>query len=219
MLNHGAKQTGLVVQEILVEGRHHTNSDAIIKILNIHHGDSIFNLNPHQAREKLESLPWVKSAVVQRKLPQTVHIKLIESYPIALWKNDQKLYLLDESGDVISESESSQFAKLLLVTGKDAPRHVAALMRELRSFPVIGRKVTAAEYVGGRRWNLTLNKKLTVKLPEENIARDLKHLVPLEQQHQVSNGKVQTIDVRLPDRSFLYMSPDNIVNKSRGRHT
>ncbi len=219
VFNSNMAKAGMVVKDVLVEGRQQTTVDDVLKTIAVHRGDSIFKVIPAQVRTSLEALPWIKSATVQRILPNTIYVILVERQPIALWKKNEKLYLIDDAGDVISKVKQGQFSKLLIVVGEGAPKQVAKLARELISFPLIKRQVSTAVYVGGRRWDLVLNDKLRVKLPENNIGKALEHLVQLEQMHHIADGKVQTIDIRLPDRSFLYMSPDGVINKSRGRHT
>ncbi len=228
MLNWGVRQVdrsivyaGLVVKDISIEGADHTSRADILRALAIKKGDSTFSYAPNTAKARLEKLPWIQHAAVYRQFTGGVHIKLVERQPIAIWQNSSKLCLIDKTGDVISGQNLKQFSKLLLVVGDGAPKNVADLAAELEHFPTIRKQVTAAVYVSGRRWDLVLNDKLRVKLPETDLRQALINLVQLDQQQQISGGRVLTIDLRMPNRSFLYLPAGKLSRKSRarGKHT
>src|SRR5690348_12264574 len=64
----GTARLGLVVADIKVEGRETTDRQTIITALGAKPGMPILALSPSRAKEQLESLPWVHSAVVERRL-------------------------------------------------------------------------------------------------------------------------------------------------------
>ena len=64
----------------------------------------------------------------------------------------------------------------------------------------MGRRVTAAVRVGGRRWNLRLDDGIDVRLPEIGAAQAWAQLARFERRHGVLQRDVATIDLRLPDR-------------------
>src|SRR5271154_2064192 len=59
---------GLVVGDIEVEGRETTDSATIMAALSAQRGTPILAVSPRRAKEQLESLPWVRSAVIERRL-------------------------------------------------------------------------------------------------------------------------------------------------------
>lgn len=199
---------GLTVQDILVEGRMQTPAQDLFKVLMIHQGDPLLKCCPEQNKKQLETLPWVQAATVQRRWPGTIYIRLSEKKPVALWQNRSKLFLIDERGGVIGQQQGSLYADLVVVVGKGAPQHTSELLKELDKIPALKVQVTAAVFVGERRWDLVLNNKLKVKLPEEDIAKALHHLLELEQSDKIIKDEILAIDLRLSDRSFLIISPD-----------
>jgi cell division protein FtsQ len=92
---------GFEVTDILVEGRVHANPDKLRMALNAKKGTPLFSFDPKIAREKIESLDWVKSANVERRLPGTIYLRLTEHQPLAFWQKDKKLFLLDEASQAI----------------------------------------------------------------------------------------------------------------------
>ena len=69
---------GLEVQEVLVEGRNETDRTAVMAAIQVKRGDPIMKFDPEAARAGLERLRWVATATVERRLPDTVFVKLDE---------------------------------------------------------------------------------------------------------------------------------------------
>src|SRR3546814_20425893 len=66
--------------------------------------------------------------------------------------------------------EPRRYAHLPLVVGSDAPAHAAMLIAVMNSEPELRERVTAAVRVGGRRWNIQIEGRLAVRLPEADAA-------------------------------------------------
>ena len=58
-----------------------------------------------QYQTKIETLDWVKRALIKRKFPNTIEVTIIENLPFAVFINGINQYLIDEDGDIISEGE------------------------------------------------------------------------------------------------------------------
>ena len=70
------------------------------------------------------------------------------------------------------------------------------------------RRVTAAVWVGGRRWNLRLEDQIDVRLPAQNPEHAWKKLVELDQEHALLDRDITTVDMRIPDRLIVRMRPE-----------
>jgi cell division protein FtsQ len=97
----GTARLGLVVTDVKVEGRETTDRETILAALDAGPGTPILAMSPRRAKERLETLPWVRSAVVERRLPDTLYVRLVERKPLALWQHGGKLDLIDREGAVI----------------------------------------------------------------------------------------------------------------------
>jgi cell division protein FtsQ len=204
----GSAHLGLVVTDIKVEGRETTDRETILTALGARPGTAILAMNPRRAKEQLETLPWVRSAVVERRLPDTLYVRLVERKPLALWQHGGKLELIDQEGGVIPVTRLDRFAKLPLVVGEGAARHAAKLLDMLATEPDLASRVSAAIRVGGRRWNLRIDNAIDVLLPTETPANAWAQLARLERSSAILKRDVQTVDVRLPDRLVLRVNPE-----------
>ncbi|MGC2524330.1 MAG: FtsQ-type POTRA domain-containing protein, partial [Stellaceae bacterium] len=199
---------GFRVADIRVEGRATTDRETILAALGARPGTPILAVDPERAKQQLESLPWVRSALIERRLPDTIYVRLVEREPMALWQHGGKIDLIDRSGAVIPVTRLDRFAKLPMVVGEDAAAHAAELLAMLASEPALAARVTAAVDVGGRRWNLRLDNAIDVLLPAEDAAAAWGDLARLQRDHAILQRDVQAIDMRLPDRLVVRMAPE-----------
>jgi len=191
---------GLVVDDILLEGREYASADVLLALINIRKGDPLFALDPVEAAELIKRIDWVKSVRVERRFPGTVYIAIEERQPLALWQKDRKLHLLDQDGEVISTGGMERFKDLIIVIGDDAPRRAPDLIEALGYEPAVKDRVEAASLIGDRRWNLSLDKGQEVKLPEDDMALALKSLADAQSSDGLMDKDVMSIDLREPGR-------------------
>lgn len=194
---------GLVVTDIEVEGRETTDAATIMRALAADRGTAILAISPSRAKQQLESLPWVRSAAIERRLPHTLFVRLVERRPLAVWQHNGKLELIDRQGEVIPVKDLGPFAKLPTVVGNDAAPHAAKLIEMLAGEPELASRVTAAVRVDERRWNLRIDNAVDVLLPQDNTAQAWSRLAELERSSNLLKREVKAVDLRLPDRLVL----------------
>ena len=204
----GTGLLGLTVSDVTVEGRETTDRETILAALAAKPGTPILAVNPRRAKEQLETLPWVHTAVIERRLPGTLYVRLVERKPLALWQHGGKIELIDRMGAVIPVTPLDRFAKLPMVVGEGAAAHAAELIDMLACEPDLAVRVTAAIRVGDRRWNLRIDNTIDVLLPAHDAAGAWVQLARLERSSALLQRDVQTIDIRLPDRLVLRVSPE-----------
>ncbi len=196
---------GLVVTDIEVTGRQTTDASTIMEALGATRGTPILAVDPSRAKEQLQALPWVRSAAIERRLPGTLFVRLIERQPLAVWQHDGKQQLIGRDGEVIPVTDLGKFAKLPTVVGDDAPKYARDLIDMLAKEPDLFARVTAAVRIGGRRWDVHIDHAIDVMLPEGNddAAAAWSHLAELERSQALLNRDVETVDMRLGDRLVI----------------
>jgi len=207
---------GLAVHEVWVEGRHRTPAQRVFTALDVQRGVPLFGFDPAAAKARIEALPWVKRAAVERQMPDTVVIEIEEHEPIALWQSAGQFVPIDRNGVAIIDDRTESFPNLPVVIGDEAPTRAARLFKTLTAQPTLKKRVIAAILVGGRRWDLRLNDGSTVRLPEENIDAAWSRLAEFERTHHLlskdspggqPSGRL-VVDLRLPDRLVLRRKPN-----------
>ncbi len=199
---------GLAVREVLVRGRQITSRDNLIAALDVHSGMPILAIDMEEMRLRIESLGWVKTVAIARRLPDTVYLQIEERQALALWQHKGHFALIDREGVVIQRHKLEGFAALPRIVGQDAPKNAAPLLDLLRTYPAVSGQVEAAIWVSGRRWNLRLRNGIDIRLPAENIAAALDRLAEYQREHALFERNVIAIDLRIPDRLIVRVSGD-----------
>jgi cell division protein FtsQ len=213
-------ELGLTVKEVFVVGRLQTPRDELLEALDVERGMPILDIDIQAARERILALPWIGQASIERLLPDTLVLHVIERRPLALWQYMGKLAVIDQSGEVIIRKNVGPFGDLLVVVGEDAPKHAADLVRMLESQPDLMDMVEVAVRVGGRRWNLRMAGNISVRLPEEDTVAAWRRLAEYQHRHGLLSDSITMLDLRLPDRLTVRKAP-RPENKSAvgGRET
>ncbi len=201
-------EAGLAVEEVLLTGRNRTSKRALLDSIGVARGTPMLAIDPQATKERIEALPWVATAMVERRLPNVLRIEIVERRPLALWQHRGRKVVIDREGEVISAARPKRFATLPLVVGEGAPAHTAALLAVLAREPQLQPLVVAAIRVGERRWNLRLRGGIDVRLPEEDVAEAWGELARLQREHGLLQREILAIDLRLSDRMVLRMAPD-----------
>ena len=210
----------------MVQGRFRTNKNDLLKVIGLKRGTPILTIDLVATKEKIEAMPWVNVATVERKLPNLINITIEERKPIAIWQNKKKFMPIDNNGVAINAPVDG-LAYLPLVVGKKAPENTASLLAMLQSEPELMSRIKAAIMVGERRWDIVLDdieKGISVRLPENETDKAWTRLAKLEHNHGILKRKLTMIDLRLPDRLVVRVSGSpkeehNLKLLGKGRDT
>jgi len=191
---------GFAVEDISVSGNQHTSEIDILQLLGLDGSTSLLGLDIAAARKALSELPWVESAEVRKVYPSTVAVVLRERQAYGIWQHGTDLSIIERSGSVIAPLRDNKFASLPLFVGRDAETAAASIDEEFSKWPSIASRVKAFVRVGGRRWDVHLDNRVVVRLPEGNVAGALALLNRFDEEQQVLSRDIAVVDLRLPDR-------------------
>ncbi|TNE40845.1 MAG: FtsQ-type POTRA domain-containing protein [Alphaproteobacteria bacterium] len=215
-----ASALGLTVQEISVVGRNRTAAKDILRALDVKRGESLLNVDPEAARERLETLGWIEQASVMRRFPDELYIEITERRPFARWQLDGRTGVIDRSGAVVSETEEAEFSYLPKVVGPGANVHAAELFDMLSQTPELFTRLQNAVRVRDRRWNLEFVNKVTVLLPEKGTLRAWKELNRVQQKRDILDKGIVAIDLRASDRMYVRLTPETAkLRRTEGNET
>ena len=212
-------ETGLTIEEILVVGRHETKLSDLMSAIDARRGDPILTFKPSTARRRLLQLGWIADANVERRIPNTIYVHLVERRPIAIWQHNEQFALVDADGMVIGDSDVKDSRGLMLIVGTEAPRHAATLLTMLNTHPQLMERVVDAVRVADRRWNLRFDNDVDVRLPEENPQAAWDRLAELQVEHSLLERDIIAIDLRVPERLVVRVSPAVAIRlRTPGEH-
>ena len=159
----------------------------------------------HALRGSLLELPWVKDARVSRQLPDTIVVDVVERVPHAVLKRPDRWVLIDPTGHELEPISAADARGYLQISGPGAQQQVEALSALLDAAPALKPHVSAAEWVGNRRWNLTFKTGQVLALPQgdDTSAGALIEFARLDGVNRLLGGKVAAFDMRNPSRIYM----------------
>ena len=202
------KSVGFTVENVSVLGREREDRQTILAALGVKRGTPILGVDLAAAKARLEALPWIRSAEVERLLPDTLFVRLVERRPLALWQRQGKLSLVADDGAVLAGEKLDAYGSLVVLVGDDAPKLGAALLAMLASEPALYPHVAAAVRVGGRRWNLRLDSGIDVDLPGGRSRRGVAPARRARPRREPDGAQRPRRRLRLPDRLVLRLPPE-----------
>jgi len=206
------RHAGFVLSNLSIVGNDRTSRYDILTVLDIDDGMPLLSIDLVALQERIEKLPWVKQAAVTRVFPGDLKVQIIERTPYALWQHDQRIQLIDPDGAVITSRNLSEFASLPIIVGDSAPTVVASLFQKVSAEPEMAVRIKSAVRISDRRWDLIFDNGVRVKLPEDsavdyNSTQAWQKLAQLQSQYKILEREVSVIDMRLPGRSIMRVTP------------
>lgn len=210
-------KAGFRVNDITVEGRKRTQREDLLAAINVVPNSPILALNIADIHARIEALPWIEKAVVLRRLPNIMHISLVEREPFAFYKTDADIGLIDRNGVTITRHHLTPFAHLPVFSGQGATLRAADFMDMLQAYPVLRNRMVAAHWNSGRRWTVQLDHGGSVHLPAHDVTAALDRLMDLEKDRRILAIENQAIDLRLPDRVLLRPTVERSSQKDKAK--
>jgi len=194
---------GFKLENVLIEGQHNISSEDILSKLEADKGTPIFSIHLDEVKSNLEKNSWVKSVSIQRRMPDTIYIDIVERVPIAIWQINKKLFLIDDDGFKITSENIENFAHLPHVIGSDANIYATSLIKDLSEYPEFASKIISSVRYGERRWNLNLQQNITIKMPETGFKEALKYIIQLDKASKLFDKNYKVIDLRDKDKYYI----------------
>jgi cell division protein FtsQ len=198
----------LTVQEVRVTGARHTTSADVAAAAGLDSSDNLLLLSTADVAKAAKTLPWVKSADVDRMLPGTVRVRIVERRPALVLSLDTRRFTLDARGHVLAIGRADP--GLVALAGFDAgsiepgdrldePEALAAL-RVWRSLPRGLRKDVHALFAPTvERLTLVMDGDLIVRYgAAEQLAAKNKVLIALLARLRAQGRTAAYVDVRVP---------------------
>ena len=120
------------------------------------------------------------------------------------------------TGAVITDTDVGRYAHLPHIVGAGAPDQLPALLRALAREPKLSKRISAAVWVGERRWSLRFDDRIDVRLPEGALAPSWRRLAELQQRDRILDSDIVVLDLRQTDRFAVRLHPDATIAESDG---
>jgi cell division septal protein FtsQ len=111
-------------KSIDIAGNRLVDRSAILAAARLSSSQSLFTIDGEQVRQRIEKLPWVRSASVETELPGTVRISIREWTPVLMLQHGSRELAIADSGDVLDLGQAKVAAPPgvpLLVDNRPTP--------------------------------------------------------------------------------------------------
>lgn len=191
-----AADLGLYARNVEIGGLQFTRHEEVIATLRAHDREPLARLNPHHIATRLEQLPWVETAVVQRRWPDNLTIWISEKTPLAVLHQNGHAFVVERSGEVITEASADLIRAYPNISGVGAAAAAPELVAALQAYPDLFGRFVGATHLSSRRWNLYLAPGVEVRLPEEDLWQSLANLSNLHQTQNILEKDIVALDLR-----------------------
>jgi len=109
-------KSSLRVTRVTLEGNRIVEAHELFQLAQIHQGSLIYDIDLKAIQKNLLSQCYIKEATVERNLPSTIQLTVLERTPIALVNRPDIVYL-DEDGVILPHSISKELFDLPVLSG------------------------------------------------------------------------------------------------------
>ena len=200
-------QPMFLVHDVQVTSRSPEVAEGVRNLLSVPVPVSSWDLDLYQLREVAQTLDAVDTASLQ-VTNGVLHVRLTERTPAMVWRHENGLELIDAQGIRVARlTARSARADLPLIAGQGAPEAIAEAHMLLAAAQPWANEVRALVRVGMRRWDVVLGSGQRILLPAEGALGALERVIALDATQQILQRDVSVIDMRLPTRPTLRLSP------------
>ncbi|MEM9060461.1 MAG: cell division protein FtsQ/DivIB [Pseudomonadota bacterium] len=205
-----AERPEFAVHGVSIQGASDVLEAKIEPVLALPDKPSSLNIDVAAMQERIKSLAPVRDAHVTLTANGILDIAVEERIGKALWRDEEgSLWLVDPDGiEVASVSAREARPDLPLVLGRGAPAAMNEALGIFRAAPDLHARLRALVRIGERRWNVVLDRGLTILLPETAPRAALERVMAWHFGEDLLDRGLSAVDMRLVERPTLRMTRD-----------
>ena len=203
-----------------IDGSSDELANEIREILPLDFPVSYFDLDIKYLHKVVNEIPAVASAAIKISVGGVLQINVTEKSPAFIWRKDNVMSVIDETGSFIRIANSRvDYPKLPLVVGEAANLVVSEISSLMQANEYFKDHVRAFIRVGERRWDLILENNVRIMLPQREFLAAFDRLMLMNEAGSLLSGRLSNIDMRLVVRPTVRVdsvSVDPLRTNSNG---
>jgi cell division septal protein FtsQ len=200
--------TRFALKSIEVAGTVHTPRASIDDVTKAYAGTNLFRLDIARLQHDLGRLAWVSRVEIEKKLPDTLRIRVVERAPVALLQSGASLQYVDEHGVAFAQLSpsigDSDLPVIRDASGAELLRAVA-LVRALRSRdPQVFSRISEVRPIAPRGFVL-FDRELgaPVFANDDDLSAKWRDLYAIARAEQLGRRGIEYADLRFTDRVVI----------------
>ena len=205
---HTQSDARFALKTIEVTGAQHTPRAAVDAVTRAYVGANLFKLDISNVQNDLGKLGWISRIDAEKKLPDTLRVRIVERKPVALLQTGDRLQYVDENGVAFAElSPSVGDGDLPLIanaSGAELARCVA-MLRALRARdPELYARVSEIRPVAPDAFALYDRQLSTVVYATAGeLSPKWRELYAIAQSERLERGAIAYADLRFSNRIVI----------------
>jgi cell division protein FtsQ len=208
LYRHTQSDARFAVRHIEIAGFVHTPRPALEAMARTYVGTNLFRIDIARVQQDLGSISWIRRITIEKKLPDTLRINIVERTPVALLQDAGSLRYVDATGVVIADlSPSVGDLDLPVITsaaGPELERAIALLSSLRQSDPVLYSRIAELRPVPPRGFAI-FDRDLGALLyaNAEDIAPKWRELYTIVRAEQFGRSDIEYADLRFGGRIIV----------------
>lgn len=179
---------------------------------------SSFDIDLDAARDRIEALDAVQKADLRVRSGGILQVVITERVPVAVWRTEDGLTLVDETGHRVAGLLSrADRPDLPLIAGDGADAATPEALELIAAAGPLTPRIRGLVRMGARRWDLILDRDQRVLLPEQNPVQALERLLALDHAQDLMNRDILAVDLRSDHRPILRLTPNALADIRRAQ--
>ena len=198
------------VHGVRIRGASEPLEARITPVLELPAKPSSLNIDVTAMQARIIDLAPVRDAHVTLTADGILDIAVEERIGEALWRDEEGgLWLVDRDGiEIAPVAERKIRSDLPLVLGRGAPRAMDEALEIFAAAPDLRPRLRAIVRIGERRWNVVLDRGLTILLPESAPRAALERVMAWHFGEELLDRGLSAVDMRLAERPTLRMTEE-----------
>jgi len=159
---------------------------------------SLLWINTKQAKNLFNKNIWIETVIFTKKFPKTLQISVLEYSPIAYFKKNKLIYLINSNFKNSLTDNNSNLENLIELKNMKNMKDFKTFFLKIKNHNVFFSKIKAMEYVYDDRWNIILKNGQLIKLGNYNLNKQIKYLNFI-----LNNQVAKIIDLRYNGRVIV----------------
>jgi cell division protein FtsQ len=196
------------VKNVEVTGATHTSREALAAVTSGFVGANLFKIDIDRVQAELRALPWVSRIEIEKRLPDTLRIRVTERTPWALVQSAGSLRYADENGAAfapLSPAAGDPDLPLVVASNLADVQRCVQLIRDLHERdPLLYSRISEVRPITPHAFAIFDRDLGTVIYTDaENLSAKWRTLYAVANAERFQRGAIEYADLRFADRIIL----------------
>lgn len=168
---------------------------------------SSFQLDLAALKAHFEDFDVVRRAELRIIADGVLNLRIEQRVPALVWHARDGVFLIDGAGHrVAALDDPGAHPDLVRIAGEGAPAAAPEALELIAAATPIADRMRGLERIGARRWDVVLDRRQRIQLPETGAVAALERVMALDEAQDLLERDLRAVDMRLPNRPTLRLA-------------